>query len=93
MGIFFELKCYAGTDIDDACNELVRFATRLGVDVWTDFNGIRVLARPEDNPVELAKAYRGQLQSDRQYKIASTPVQRFYQDLESTSSGGKGGLK
>ena len=61
----------AGTSINDAASDLCELANRLGLLVEADFNGIKLWARPDDDPAELVSAYHEQLRKDSTFKIAS----------------------
>ena len=60
----------AGTDVRDVASELVQLAERIGVLCEANFNGVKLWARPGDNPLRLADAYHEQLQSNLPHKIA-----------------------
>jgi len=66
-----KLELFAGIDIDAACRDLCELADRIGVLCEADFNGVKLWARPGNNYLELAAAWR--VQMDRpagHYKIA-----------------------
>lgn len=65
------LELFAGTDISDAARDLCQLAGRVGVLCEVDFNGVKLWARPGDNPQHLVQAYHEQLQrAPAHYKIA-----------------------
>lgn len=45
-----KLECFAGQSIEDAVKEMPTVATRLGVWVTCNLNGIHVIAAPDDSP-------------------------------------------
>lgn len=65
-----KLELFAGTDVSDAASEMCQFADRIGVRCEAMFNGVKLWARPGDNPLRLVDAYHEQLQSKSQHKIA-----------------------
>lgn len=65
-----KVELFAGTDIRSATSDLCDFAERIGVMVEADFNGVKLWARPGDNPLRLADAYEIQLRSEFTPKIA-----------------------
>lgn len=52
-----EVTADAGSHLDKVCMELVRLATVTGVCVECGFNGTKLIAKPNDNPFYLAKAF------------------------------------
>lgn len=60
----------AGTDIRDACCDICELANRVGTSVEASFNGVKVIARPHGNPLELADKYREELKSSKPVKMA-----------------------
>ena len=65
-----KLELFAGTDVRDAASDLCQLADRIGVLCEADFNGVKLWARPGDNPLRLADAYHTQLHSKSTHKIA-----------------------
>ena len=65
-----KVELFAGTDIDDAAHDMCRLAGRIGVLCEAPFNGVKLWARPGDNPAKLVEAFHTELQSKRPYKIA-----------------------
>lgn len=69
--ITLKLELFAGTDVRDAASDLCQLADRIGVLCEADFNGVKLWARPGDNPLRLVDAYHEQLKRPAQaYKIA-----------------------
>lgn len=69
--ITLKLELFAGTDVRDAASDLCQLADRIGVLCEADFNGVKLWARPGDNPLRLVDAYHEQLKRPPQtYKIA-----------------------
>lgn len=64
------VELFAGTDVRDAASEMCQLADRIGVRCEASFNGVKLWARPGDNPLRLVDAYHEQLQSKSQHKIA-----------------------
>ena len=56
--LWLKVEVMAGTSIDDAAKEMVALANRLAVSIEADFNGVRVLATPDDDPREVASDWR-----------------------------------
>lgn len=54
---YVELKVYGGSHIEDAIQDAITIAKRLGCSVWFHFNGRHVLARPDDNPRKVLTGY------------------------------------
>lgn len=52
-----ELTAYGGAHIKRVCEDAVELAAKLGIDVWFEFNGVHVLARPDDHPLMVEKAW------------------------------------
>lgn len=65
-----KVELFAGTDVRDAACDLCTLANRVGVLVEADFNGVKLWARPDDNPLKLVDAYHKQLKSAFPHKIA-----------------------
>ena len=66
------IKCelFAGTDINEACSDLVGVANRVGVLCEAKFNDVILWARPADDPSEIVKSYHMQMDSKSSFKIA-----------------------
>lgn len=64
------LELFAGADIRDAASEMCQLADRIGVMCEAQFNGVKLWARPGDNPLRLVEVYDEQLQSKLTHKIA-----------------------
>lgn len=48
--IYLDIDVLGGTHIHDAIREMVALAGRLQIDIWANLNGIRLCARPGDDP-------------------------------------------
>ena len=68
-----------GSDIAAACEDAVDLSRRLGIAVWFKFNGVKCLARPDDYPQDIEIAWRNELKSNKNYKIAAANT-RYYGD-------------
>ena len=64
------VELFAGTDVSDAASELCQLADRIGAHCEAMFNGVKLWARPGDNPLRLTEAYHTQLLSKSTHKIA-----------------------
>lgn len=64
-----------GTDIRDAASDLCQLADRIGVLCEANFNGVKLWARPGNNPLRLVDDFHRQLQKPAQrIKIAQTHI-------------------
>jgi hypothetical protein len=54
-----------GSHLDKVCMELVRTATIIGICVECGFNGTKLIAKPNDNPFHLARAFETRKEGDR----------------------------
>ena len=52
-GLSLHLEGFGGQDIEGLVKEMAAVATRIGIWVTCDINGIHVLASPDDNPEAL----------------------------------------
>lgn len=59
-----------GTDIEVACMDMCKLARKLDMRIETKFNGVTVWARPNDNPLDVVKAFHEELSKPVGYKIA-----------------------
>lgn len=80
-----KVELFAGTDIRSASCDLCELAERIGALVEADFNGVKLWARPGDNPLRLADAYDIQIRSKLTHKIAQA---RDVPDRHATPKGG-----
>lgn len=67
-----EVKGFGGASVEEAVKEMAATASRLGLWVSGDLNGIHVLASPDDNPETLWRNY--QLAAGRKAKLVSANV-------------------
>jgi len=51
--LYLDVEVYGGSNIADAINDMVAMARHLRVGIWADLNGVRTLARPNDDAQEL----------------------------------------
>ena len=66
-----KMELFAGVDIDAAASDLCRLADRIGVLCEAEFNGVKLWARPGDNPLRLVDSFHAQLKRPAgHYKIA-----------------------
>lgn len=65
-----KLELFVGTDVRDAASDLCQLAGRVGVLCEADFNGVKLWARPGDNPLRLVDSYHEQMRSKVTHKIA-----------------------
>lgn len=70
--LYLDVEVYGGSNIFDTCVDAIELATRIGISIWFNFNSVRCLARPEDDPEKLAAEWERALHSDSSYKFAST---------------------
>jgi len=56
--------------ISDAIPQMISLAKRLNCMVDANVNGVKIIANPGDNEVDLALAWDDQIKSKSQYKIA-----------------------
>ena len=68
--LMLKVERFVGTDVRDAAIDLCQLADRVGVLCEADFNGVKLWARPGDNPLRLAESYHEQLRSKFTHKIA-----------------------
>ena len=76
MGIWLTVEPIPGSDIADVWPQAVRLARLLEVSVWFQFNDVKVLARPADDPArvtDLVQEYRAQIASDNKHRVAALP--------------------
>jgi len=55
--LYLKLECFAGGSIEKAVKEAVEVASRLGLWVIVDLNGIEVMAHPNDDPAAMWENY------------------------------------
>lgn len=65
-----KLELFAGVGISEAASDLCQLSDRVGVLCEADFNGVKLWARPGDDPLLLVGSYHEQLRSKYSYKIA-----------------------
>lgn len=49
MSLYLNVDIDAGTHVNDAAKELADLAERLGINIQATFNGVLMIARPDDN--------------------------------------------
>lgn len=52
-----QVEIFAGADVLNAACDMCILANRTGALIEADFNGVKLWARPDDNPLKLAEAY------------------------------------
>ena len=70
-GLWITVEPSPGSDIDSITKEAVKLADKLEMTVWFDFNGIKCLARPGDDPLALKQSWERELRDAKTYRIAS----------------------
>ena len=65
-----QVEPFVGSDINDVAAELCQLADRVGVRCEASFNGVKLWARPGDNPLRLVEAFHAELQKPCEHKIA-----------------------
>lgn len=65
-----QVEPFAGSDVADVAMELCQLADRIGVRCEAKFNGVKLWARPGDNPLRLVDAFHRELGRDAHIKIA-----------------------
>ena len=71
MSISITVEGYGGAGLDEICADMVSLANRIGIDVWCDCNGVRVLACPKDDVDALRRSLAYWNTQDRPYRYAS----------------------
>lgn len=56
-----EVRLFAGVEVRDAAVELCQLADRVNTLCEADFNGVKLWARPGDNPLRLVDAWEEQM--------------------------------
>lgn len=56
-----KVELFAGIDIGEATADLCELASRLGVRCEADFNGVKLWARPGDDPKRLADSWSAEM--------------------------------
>lgn len=64
------LEPFSGADIDSCCRDACRLADQLAIVVTFPFNGVNCMARPGDDPGQLAFVWNYELRSTHEYKLA-----------------------
>jgi len=65
-----QVEPFAGSDIQAVSMELCQLADRVGVRCEAGFNGVKLWARPGDNPLRLVDAFHAELKKPGAHKIA-----------------------
>lgn len=65
-----EIEVGPGSDIDNACRDLVGFADKMGLTVTAKFNDVTLMAHPGGDPDLLAANWHKEIASKKAYKIA-----------------------
>ena len=66
-----KVELFAGIGIDEATADLCELASRLGVRCEADFNGVKLWARPGDDPQRLADSWGEEMKRPANlYRIA-----------------------
>ena len=56
-----QVEPFAGSDVRDVAVELCELADRVGARCEAPFNGVKLWARPGDNPLRLVDAFHAQM--------------------------------
>jgi hypothetical protein len=72
--IMLEVELAAGSDIDDACCDLLVLASQLGVTITARFNDVLLMAIAGGDSKVLADNYRKQIENKSKHKIAVSYV-------------------
>lgn len=81
--ISLKVNVFAGALVSAAAEDLCDLANRTGVMCECDFNGVKVWARPGDDPAELTKAYDEEIQRPAHlYRVAQVPRSTRTADTE-----------
>ena len=48
--LWLTVEVAPGADISSTCDEAVALASKAEITIWFSFNGVKCLARPNDNP-------------------------------------------
>ena len=68
-----QVEPFAGSDIQAVSMELCQLADRVGVRCEAAFNGVKLWARPGDNPLRLVEAFHVELKKPTTaHKIAQS---------------------
>lgn len=67
---YLHIEAVPGTEIANCAAEAIGLANRLQLTVMFDFNGVKCMACPGDNPGKLENEFFKKLNSDRPYKLA-----------------------
>ncbi len=62
--LYIEVTAFCGSDVGDACADLVRLADRMGITVRCKMNGVQCIVSPGDRDYVLYKNYRRALRKE-----------------------------
>lgn len=68
--LFLRVDAFAGTDIEDASRDLCALSERVGALCELEFNGVKLWARPGNDPAKLAEAFHAEISGRHSHKIA-----------------------
>ena len=69
--LWLTVEVAPGSDIREAADEAVSLATKTGISIWFDFNGVRCLARTGDRPTAIVEDFYRQIaKTDGTYMLA-----------------------
>lgn len=68
--MYIKAEFDAGENIDAACRDICTLATRIGFGVEADFNGVRLVAKPNSSPDKLRSEWHQALRSESKVKMA-----------------------
>lgn len=73
IAIRIEAETYAGTSIENACDDLCALARRVLVNVHCSFNGVTLIARPTSDPRELEASWNDAIKLKRTCATTDLP--------------------
>ena len=69
--LWLTVEVAPGSSIREAADEAVSLATKTGLSIWFDFNGVRCLARTGDRPTAIVDDFYMQIKkTDGTYLLA-----------------------
>lgn len=69
--LWLTVQVSPGAHIAMTCDEAVELADKTGLAIWFDFNGVRCLARPGDNPRGIEADWNKKMEMKGDHRIAS----------------------
>ena len=87
--LYVTVKISGGTPIEHACNEACALATRIGIWVHFEFNGVSCNAAPHSDPTELAISQQRIQDSKTRYPMAFAhpiPSVQWMKDMDARAA-------